>query len=126
MDQSTSLVHAAAATTITIWGVATGLTYEVLLAGFAGGLVSLSYLPSMGIWRRLWTLVTATLTAGYSAPVVGHYLVKQLQSADSVNVSPLALLVFSAFLIGLLAQVLIPKIMKRAGEKVDSYEGPHA
>ena len=124
MDQTNSAANAIVATTITLWGVSTGLTYEVLLAGFAGGLVSLSFLGPMTIWRRIWTPFTATLTAGYSSPVWSYYLAKAVPPDGSV--STLSLTVFSAFAIGVTAQVLIPLAIKYAEKWAQSLAGPSA
>ena len=123
MDHATTTATAAnavVATGITVWGVTTGLSYEVLLAGFAGGLVSLSFLGPMSIWQRIWTPFTATLTAGYSGPVWAYYLSKTLDQ----GVNPLALTVFSAFGVGVLTQVLIPVVLRWAHRKAQSFEGP--
>lgn len=123
MDHATTAAtasNALVATGITIWGVATGLSYEVLLAGFAGGLVSLSFLGPMPAWRRIWTPFMATITAGYVSPVGAHYLNK----AVSGEVNSLSLLVASAFFTGLLMQWAIPLVIKWANRKADTYEGP--
>ena len=120
MDHTNSVANAVVATTITIWGIATGLTYEVLLAGFAGGLVSLSFLGPLTIWQRIWTPFAATLTAGYTSPIWAHYLFKMLGS----DMPGLPLLVFSAFCIGLAAQVLIPVGLAWVRRKGETYEGP--
>lgn len=125
MDHTSTAVtaaNAAVATSITVWGMATGLSYEVLLAGFAGGLVSLSFLGPMSIWRRIWTPFTATLTAGYSSPVWSYYLAKIVPPDGNVNT--LALTVFSAFTIGVMAQVLIPLAIRYAEKRAQSLEGP--
>lgn len=102
---------ALAATTIAVGGVATGLDYPVLLAGFAGGLVSLSFLPPMSVWRRIWTPVTATLMAGYTAPIGAHYL-RQTSDVDGT-----ALELFAGFTIGLAAQFIIPVVIEAARER---------
>ncbi len=120
MDNTGTVTNAAVATAITVWGVATGLSYEVLLAGFAGGLVSLSFIPPLSIWRRIWTPFAATLTAGYTAQIGVHYLDKLFDG----GVSGLALLVFSAFVIGVLTQVLIPAAMSWVRRKAETIEGP--
>lgn len=120
MDQPTNVTNAVVATTITVWGVATGLSYEVLLAGFAGGLVSLSFIAPMSLWQRIWTPFAATLTAGYTAQIGAHYLNKMLDG----GVNGLTLLVFSAFAIGVLTQVLIPAAMKWVRRKAETLEGP--
>lgn len=120
MDHTTNVSNAVVATTITIWGIATGLSYEVLLAGFAGGLVSLSFLGPLTIWQRIWTPFAATLTAGYTSPIWAHYLFKWLDG----DMPGLPLLVFSAFCIGLAAQVLIPLGLAWLQRKGATYEGP--
>lgn len=115
MDQTSNATNAVVATTITLWGVATGLSYEVLLAGFAGGLISLSFIAPLNLWQRIWTPFTATLTAGYTAPVLTYYMGGWVKGVDG-----LALLVFSAFVIGVLTQVLIPALMSAARRRVET------
>lgn len=122
MDQTTSITNAVTATSITVLGVATGLTYDVLLAGFAGGLVSLSYLGPVGIWSRIWTPITATLTAGYTAPILGRLVEKWIAGqVDTPTMDQPGLLVFTAFVIGLFAQALIPVITERMKKKAGSF-----
>lgn len=101
---ATTATAAVSATSIVVGGIATGLTYETLLAGFAGGLVSLSFIQPMGLWRRIWTPVTATLAAGYTAPVAVGYLARFVGD----EVAPLSLRVFAAFGVGVVAQAAIP------------------
>lgn len=110
---------AIAAAGITIGGVATGLSYETLLAGFAGGLVSLSFLRPMGIWQRIWTPITATLAAGYTAPVAVGYIANVVGD----QVAPLSVKVFAAFAVGVLAQVAIPATMGWARRRLDKSGG---
>lgn len=107
MDHTTGVSHALAATTITVAGVTTGLSYEVLLAGFAGALASMSYLKAMGMWSRLWSLVSSTITAGYVAPIAGAKL-SQLVTLPEPGPGILGIMVFSGFLVGLSAQAMIP------------------
>lgn len=104
MDNTGDISHAVTATGVTVLGVATGLSYEVLLAGFAGGLVSLSYSTPQGVWGRVWTLTTATLVAGYTAP-----LVVPLMGATEGGMP----LVSAGFLSGLFGQALIPPLAQR-------------
>lgn len=118
IQQSDQVANAVVATSVTIGGIATGLDFGVLLAGFAGGLVSLSFLPPMGLWRRIWTPVTATLTAGYTAPLAVHYL--SGIAGDSVD--HLALQVASAFGIGVLTQVGLPIFMRIAQARFERFE----
>lgn len=111
MDQAVNASDVATATlaggAVSIAGIATGLSYEVLFGGFAGALCSLSFLPAMLAWRRVWTLITSTLTAGYVAPIVFVWLQKVVPGEHA----PLALLVFAAWLCGVGAQVAIPIFM---------------
>lgn len=117
MDQ-TDITYAVAATGITVLGVATGLSYEVLLAGFAGGLVSLSFLNPVGIWQRIWTPITATLTAGYTAPVACAWGARLTGEPNHMR-----MLVFSAFVIGVLTQALIPMTFRLAHKKANTLGG---
>lgn len=127
MDQATSTTHAVAATAITFGGMTTGLSYEVLLAGFAGSLVALSYLESLGVWRRLWSIVTSTVTAGYAAPIAEggfRYLFPDIAAGAGG-------LIASGFVLGVTAQALIPgafALIKRRAEAdpndYPNYPGP--
>lgn len=109
-DVATAAITAGA---VTIGGVVTGLEYATLLAGLAGGLVSLSFLPPMTIWRRIWTPVTATLTAGYTAPLVTHYIDSPIGDGRDLGTIDL----FAAFVTGLVAQLVIPVVMKAARDR---------
>jgi len=115
MDHTTG-ASALAATTITVAGVTTGLSYEVLLAGFAGALASMSYLKTLGMWSRLWSLVSSTITAGYVAPVLGVKLGEYI-SLPEPGPGILGMMVFSGFLIGLSAQAMLPGFLLYVGRK---------
>lgn len=106
---------AIAASAVTIAGFATGLHYDVLLAGFAGALVSLSYSESCGLWRRLWSLVSATLVAGYVAPVLAAYAPQPVPSDGISHGSYIA----TGFVIGLSAQVIIPGVINWVKHKLE-------
>lgn len=112
------IATAAAAATITVAGVTTGLSYEILMAGFAGSLASVSYLEGMSPWRRLWSVVTSTITAGYTAPVAGVYASGALSIVETATTT---MNVFVAFLIGVTAQVLIPAVMRLGPKIVGKY-----
>lgn len=108
---------------VSIAGIATGLSYEVLIAGFAGALCALSFQSAMAAWRRIWTLFTSTLFAGYVAPIV-YVWAGKLVPGDH---QPLTLLVFSAYLCGIGAQAAIPLFMEwveRRGRKAIDEVGP--
>lgn len=69
---------AIAAGTVTLTGSILGVQYDALLAGFFGGLVSLSYLPSMPVVKTAGTVAGSSILAGFFAPVIAaaalHYL----------------------------------------------------
>lgn len=67
---STAVGVAIAAGTITLTGSILGVQYDALLAGFFGGLVSLSYLPSMPALRTAGSVATSAMLAGFFAPVI--------------------------------------------------------
>lgn len=112
MHQSTDLTHAVTATGVTVLGVATGLSYDVLLAGFAGGLASLSFIEPQGVWQRIWTLTTATLVAGYTAPAALPWIASLSPEGAEVPV------VFAGFTMGLFGQAIIPAIAHRIRQKI--------
>jgi len=114
-DRATTLTHALAATGITVGGVATGLHYEVLLAGFAGALASLSYLPLMGTWSRVWTLFTSSLAAGYTAPFLAAIPAKMIGDGDI----SLAALTFTGLLMGLGSQAMIPVAIQKLRARME-------
>ena len=114
-DRTTTLTHAIAATGITVGGVATGLHYEVLLAAFAGALGSLSYLPVMSAWSRVWTLFTSSITAGYAAPFLAILPAKAVGNGDV----SLAALTFTGLALGLGAQAIMPGAIRWMQRRVE-------
>ena len=66
---SSAVIAVATASGLTVFGVATGLQPAVLLAGLAGGLLSLSLEDPMPAWKRVALIVMAALVAGYLAPL---------------------------------------------------------
>jgi hypothetical protein len=76
---------AIAAGTITLSGSVFGVQYDALLAGFFGGLVSLSYLPHMPAFKVAGSMAGSALLAGFAAGAA----------------------------LGIAAQVLIPSGLKR-------------
>jgi hypothetical protein len=99
-----------AAGTITLSGSVFGVQYDALLAGFFGGLVSLSYLPPMSAPKIVGTVAGSALLAGFFAPVIAvaalHYLPWLQGVGDFTRIAGGAAL-------GIAAQVLIPAGMKR-------------
>jgi len=106
-------VPAAASAAVTIFGVTTGLSYEVLFAGFAGALCSLSFIASLTVWGRVWTLVTSTLFAGYVSPIACLLVPDMVPSIKGVS----TLSVFTAYCCGMGAQALLPNLFKWLGNR---------
>jgi hypothetical protein len=105
---SSTAAIAFAAGTITLTGSILGVHYDALLAGFAGGLVALSYLPPLPPMRIAGTVVAAALLAGFFAPVM---------SAGAVNYFPWltvmgdSLRIAMAAGLGICGQALIPAVL---------------
>jgi hypothetical protein len=100
---------ALAAGTITLSGSVFGVQYDALLAGFVGGVVSLTYLPSMSALKIAGTLAGSALLAGFFAPVIAaalHFFPWLQGVGDFMRLAGGAAL-------GLAAQVLIPACLKR-------------
>lgn len=96
---------AIAAGTITLTGSILGVHYDALLAGFFGGLVSLSYLPSMPRSKIAGTVASSSILAGYFAPVIAAGAQQYFPWAQGVGD---ALRLASAVGFGVSAQVVIP------------------
>lgn len=67
---ASALLAAGTAAGLTVFGVATGLHINILIAGLFGGLWALSYQPPAGIVARVLFLLGSSLVAGYVAPVL--------------------------------------------------------
>ncbi len=122
MSELTGATHVLNSTTmaaagITVAGIATGVNIDILFAGFAGSLVSLSFLGELSIAKRCWTLFTSTLTAGFTAPTLSAWVAKMVENSDSPPSG-----VFAGFVIGVTAQVFIPGIMKLVKSRLAKYE----
>jgi len=61
---------AIAAGTITVTGSIFGVQYDALLAGFFGGLVSLSFLPPMSAGKIAGSVAGSSILAGFFAPIL--------------------------------------------------------
>ena len=78
-----------------------GVPAPVLLAGFTGALVSLSFLPQMPARQAMVTVLSSTMVAAYTEPALHYYLELPAGRLDLA----------AAFMVGLLAQVVVPWIM---------------
>jgi LytS/YehU family sensor histidine kinase len=79
-----------------------GVKFATLLAGFAGGVVSLSFIGGLTKPQAILSVLTGALTAGYLTPVALHYLT--LTSPELQN--------GVAFFVGLTAMNIVPGLLK--------------
>lgn len=78
-----------------------GVKLASLVAGFAGGVVSLSYIQQLTKLQALLAVMTGALVSGYCTPVVTHYLGLSFPLENGV-----------AFFVGLTAMNIVPGMMK--------------
>jgi hypothetical protein len=84
-----------------------GVKYGVLLAGFAGGVVSLSFVKNLTRTQAVLAVLTGAFSANYLTPVALYYLEKYSGPVSGDDL-PFAV----AFIIGLTAMNVIPGILK--------------
>lgn len=117
---SSAIVIAATATGLTVFGVATGLNPSLLIAGLAGGLWALSYMPPMPAWKRATTASLSSLLAGWSTPAIVVALTSLEVWPKTVTPDLVQFPVAVAF--GLLAHTVIgPAMLRLATRKIEEY-----
>lgn len=84
-----------------------GVKYATLVAGFAGGVVSLAYLKEMSRTQMVLAVLTGSMVAGYLTPVAIPMLARALGIEASPSMENAA-----AFLLGLTAMNVIPAIVR--------------
>ena len=92
---------------ITISGSIIGVQYDALLAGLAGGLISLSYLPTMPKLKVASTIFSSVMVAGFFAPIAEAIVIKYAPWMHAGNPLRMA----AAFALGIAAQRLIPLLL---------------
>lgn len=101
---------AIAAGTVTLTGSIFGVQYDALLAGFFGGLVSLSFLPSMSPWKTAGSVAGSSLLAGFFAPIIAAAALNYFSWLSAVgDFTRIA----SAAALGIGWQVLLPAALNR-------------
>jgi len=81
-----------------------GIKLASAVAGFWGGVISLSFIKDLTPWQRVLTVLTGLFSAGYGTPLATHYLL----SDKSVTALENAI----AFVIGLTAMNIIPGLLR--------------
>lgn len=115
---SNAAVIIAATTSLTLFGVATGLHPELLLAGLAGGLWSLFYLPPMVWYQRICAASIGSLVSGWFTPAaaIGITSMSWWPAGVTHDIVQFPL----AVTIGLLSHAVIgPSMLKFAKQKAD-------
>jgi len=77
-----------------------GLKYASLLAGFAGGVISLTFVRSLTKGYAALAVFTGSMTAGYVTPLINQYFTLSSEGQNGI-----------AFLLGLTAMNLIPGVL---------------
>lgn len=80
-----------------------GMKLAYIIAGFAGGVVSLRYVKNLTPWQGLLCVIGASVCANYLTPVLQHFLGM-----------PPALENGAAFIVGLIALNLTAGIFKKS------------
>lgn len=78
-----------------------GVKLTALLAGFAGGVVSLSFVKELTVKQAVLAVFTGAVTAAYGTPLAVHYFNIPQPYENG-----------SAFVIGLTAMNIIPGLLK--------------
>lgn len=102
--------------TVTLTGSIFGVQYDALLAGFFGGLISLSFMPALTRWKIAWSMATSSILAGYFAPVGAAAALNYFGWLSAVgDLTRLA----CAVAIGFSWQALLPAVIRRMRSFLD-------
>lgn len=118
-DPASTTGVALAALSITVTGSVLGVQYDALLIGFAGGLVALSFLPSMTWGKVAGSVFTSSVLAGFFAPIAAaaakNYLPWLVVVGDALRIA-------SAAAIGVSAQALVPLALNYLRQKREAQQ----
>lgn len=115
-EPTTSAAAFIAATTgLTLFGVATGLHPGLLLAGMAGGLWALNYLPRMAWYQRVCSASVGAVVASWFAPAVSIGISSLSWWPKGITLDIVQFPV--AVVLGLLAHSVIGPAMLSAGKR---------
>jgi len=87
-------------------GAVLGVKYSALVAGFAGGVISLAYLKELTRLQMVVAVIAGSASAGYLTPVA----IPVLARAVGIEASP-AFENAAAFLLGLTSMNIIPGLI---------------
>jgi hypothetical protein len=116
-EPSTATGIAIGAGVITITGSIFGVHYDMLLAGFFGGLLSLSHLPPMSRLKVASTVGTAAVAAGFFGPVIAtaalHYFPWLSELGDFLRLA-------AGAAIGISLHSIFPALIRRLSTLIGS------
>lgn len=81
-----------------------GIKLAFAVAGFWGGVVSLSFIKNLSPKQGVLAVLTGIASAGYGTPITAHYVLNTEPSSSMANAI--------AFALGLTAMNLIPGIVR--------------
>lgn len=114
--EAASAVASAAGISL-VAGSVLGLSVATLAAGFFGGLVALSVMPStLGVFSRVISVVASTITAAFMAPYVAAL-------AHQQSMETMTELQAAAFIIGVGTQALLPAGVAAAKRRIEQLGG---
>jgi hypothetical protein len=88
-----TVVSITAAGGVTLFGIATGLQPELLVAGAAGGWWAMSYQPPIKPFTRANRIVLSSLIAAWLTPLTLHLIGRYVEEIPTAAALPVALCV---------------------------------
>lgn len=104
---------AIAAGTIAVTGSVLGVDYDMLLAGFFGGLVSLSFLEQTTRMKVASTIATSSIAAGLFGPTAVVFALHWFPFLEQLGTG---VRLMSGASIGLCFQTAIPALFRQIGK----------
>lgn len=76
---------------VTLFGVATGLQPELLIAGAVGGWWAMSYQGLLSLWTRIKRIFVSAMVGAWSAPIIVYLISEKLVTIPHAASLPVAL-----------------------------------
>lgn len=120
MAEPTSSATVIALPTLGVIGTAFGMSYTLLLVGFAAGLIRMGPAPKMGRFGAYSSITLSTLLAGSVAPVAGSMVGRTFNLPNSQEELSLC----AAVLLGLFWQSVLPWIGELVKQRLGGNSQP--
>lgn len=101
---------AVAAGAATLSGSALGIPFDMLMSGFFGGMVSLSFLPQMARMKVATTVATSSIAAGFFGPALAVTALHYFPFLSELNEG---LRLGAGAAIGLFFQTAVPALFRK-------------